>query len=144
MNELLKKQDILYGIDPYKLEDIAQIVFSAYYDCEVKHVGKTGDGGKDLIIVQSDDPILVQVKRRTNSEHIELVKGIREFVGTMYIEGANKGIYLSTAKEFSKGCKETAADLINNRKFDYCLFLNRNLILNTVKMKFTLSISINC
>lgn len=118
MNELLKKQDILYNIDPYKLEDIAQIVFSAYYDCEVKHVGKTGDGGKDLIIVQSDDPILVQVKRRANPEHIELVKGIREFVGTMYIEGANKGVYLSTAKEFSKGCIETVDKVVNNRKFD--------------------------
>lgn len=42
MNELLKKQDILYDIDPYKLEDIAQIVFSSYYDCEVKHVGRLG------------------------------------------------------------------------------------------------------
>lgn len=118
MNEVAKNQSILYDIDPYKLEDIAQVVFSAYYDCEVKHVGKTGDGGKDLIIVQSDDPILVQVKRRENPEHIELVKGIREFVGTMYIENANKGIYLSTAKEFSRGCKETTEQLLNNRKFD--------------------------
>jgi len=66
MNELVKKQSILYDVDPYKLEDIAQVVFSAYYNCEIKHVGKTGDGGKDLLIVQSDDPILVQVKRREN------------------------------------------------------------------------------
>ncbi|MDU1115317.1 MAG: restriction endonuclease [Clostridium butyricum] len=124
MNELLKKQDILYDIDPYKLEDIAQIVFSSYYDCEVKHVGKTGDGGKDLIIVQSDDPILVQIKRRTNREHVELVKGIREFVGTMYIEGANKGVYLSTAKKFSKGSQETAEQLVNNRKFDSFELIN--------------------
>lgn len=119
MNELVKNQSILYEIDPYKLEDIAQVVFSAYFNCEVKHVGKTGDGGIDLIVVQSDDPILVQVKRRENPQHIELVKSIREFVGAMYIENAKKGIFLSTAKDFSRGSKETAMSLLNNRKFEY-------------------------
>lgn len=118
MNELQKKKDILYNIDPYKLEDIAQVVFSSYFNCEVKHVGKTGDGGTDLIIVNSDNPILVQVKRRSNPDHVELVKGIREFVGTMYIEGRSKGIYLSTAKRFSKGSKETSDKLINDRKLE--------------------------
>ncbi len=118
MSEIVKNQSVLYDINPYKLEDIAKVVFSAYYNCEVKHVGKTGDGGTDLIIVQSDDPILVQVKCRENPEHIELVKGIREFVGTMYIEDAHKGIYLSTAKEFSRGCKKTSEQLLSNRKFD--------------------------
>lgn len=118
INELSKKKDILYDIDPYKLEDIAQVVFSSYYNCEVKHVGKSGDGGKDLIIIESDSPILVQVKRRSDPEHVELVKGVREFVGTMYIEDAKKGIYLSTAKDFSKGAKETADNLLNNRKLD--------------------------
>lgn len=118
MNELEKKKEILYHIDPYKLEDIAQVVFSAYYNCEVKQVGKTGDGGKDLIIIQSDNPILVQVKRRGNPEHIELVKGIREFVGTMYIEDCKNGIYLSTAKDFSGGSKDTASNLLNNKKLD--------------------------
>ncbi len=118
MNELGKKQDILYDIDPYKLEDIAQVVFSSYYNCEVKHVGKSGDGGKDLIIVQSDNPILVQVKRRGNPQHIELVKSVREFVGTMYIEDCKKGIYLSTAKHFSRGAKDIADTLLNNKKLD--------------------------
>lgn len=141
MNELGKKKDILYNIDPYKLEDIAQVVFSAYYNCQVKHVGKTGDGGKDLIIIQSDNPILVQVKRRENPEHIELVKGVREFVGTMYIEGSKKGIYLSTAKDFSKGSKEIATNLLSDRKLDkfdlvnYQEFCNMLGVIKTDKYK---------
>jgi restriction system protein len=118
VNELLKKKDILYSIDPYKFEEIAQHVFSAYFNCEVKHVGQTGDGGIDLIIVLADEPILVQVKRRTSENHIELVSGIREFVGAMYLKDSRKGIYLSTAKDFSKGAKKTANSVLDNRKFE--------------------------
>ncbi|MEK4525327.1 restriction endonuclease [Paenibacillus sp. FSL K6-1122] len=119
IDELMRTKEILYSIDPYKFEEIAQHVFSAYFNCEVKHVGQTGDGGIDLIIVLSDDPILVQVKRRTSANHIELVSGIREFIGSMYIKDARKGIFLSTAKDFSKGAKETVNDVLNNRKFDF-------------------------
>ncbi len=49
--------------------------------------------GKDLIVLESDSPILVQVKRRKNPDHVELIKGVREFVGTLYIENERKGIY---------------------------------------------------
>ena len=84
INELERNKSILYDINPYKLEDLVGQVFSSYYNCEVKHVGKTGDGGIDLIMINSDSPILVQVKRRTKSEHIELVSPIREFVGALF------------------------------------------------------------
>jgi len=59
-----------------------------------------------------------------------LVKGIREFVGTMYIEDANKGIYLSTAKDFSRGSKETAEQLLINRKFERFDLVNYNEFCN--------------
>lgn len=52
--------------------------------------GKTGDGSTDLIVLESDNPILVQIKRRQNPNHTELIKGIREFVGTLFIEGRRK------------------------------------------------------
>lgn len=65
LEELQKNQDILYDIHFYKMEKLVQHVFSQYFNWEVKHVRKTADGGKDLIIVQKDEPILVQVKRRT-------------------------------------------------------------------------------
>lgn len=117
--ELKKKPDILYDINPYKLEELSQEILKGVYDCKVNHVGKTGDGGVDLLILEADEPILVQVKRRKNPNHVELVKGVREFVGTLFIEGQRKGIYISTAKRYSKGSKETAEKLIRNRKLDY-------------------------
>ena len=73
----------------------------------------------DIIILDSDNPILVQVKRRENPNHTELIKCVREFVGTMYIEGVRKGIYISTAKSFSRACQETQSTLLNDRKFEH-------------------------
>lgn len=117
--ELKKTPELLYDINPYKLEELAQEILKGVYDCEVYHVGKTGDGGKDLIVLESNEPILVQVKRRENPNHVELIKGVREFVGTLFIEDKRKGIYISTAKRYSKGSKDVAKGLINNRKLDY-------------------------
>ncbi len=117
--ELIKRPKILYGINSYKMEELAQEILRGVYDCEVHHVGKKGDGGIDLLVLESDDPILVQVKRRENPEHVELVKGVREFVGTLFIENKRKGIYISTAKEFSRGSREVANRLLSNRQLDY-------------------------
>lgn len=117
--ELRKKPEILYDINPYRLEKLSQEILKGVYDCNVYHVGKTGDGGTDLVVLESDEPILVQVKRRENPNHVELVKGVREFVGTLFIENKRKGIYISTAKAFSKGAKEVAEKLLDNRQLDY-------------------------
>lgn len=118
-SELKMKPKILFDINPYKLEELSQEILKGVYDCEVYHVGKTGDGGTDLIVLESDEPILVQVKRRENPNHVELVKGVREFVGTLFIEDKKKGIYITTAKSFSKGSKDIAKKLLETRKLDY-------------------------
>ena len=139
MNELYKKRDILYDISPYKLEEIAQQVLKDVYNCEVKHVGKTGDGGIDLLILLSEEPILVQVKRRGRNK-TEMVKGVREFVGTMFIENGKRGIYLTTAQSFSRGSKQLADKILNERKVElfelvdfsqFCSYIN----LDNIKYK---------
>lgn len=117
--ELQKRTDLLYYINPYKLEEFCQSILKNVFDCQVHHVGKTGDGGIDLIVLDSDNPILVQIKQRQNPNHVELVKGVREFVGTLFIKGKRRGIYISTANKFSKGSKETANKLLKQRKLDY-------------------------
>lgn len=122
--ELQKRKDILYNIDPYKLEELCQDILKGIFDCEVLHVGQTGDGGKDLIVLASDDPILVQIKRRQNPNSVELVKGIREFIGTLFIEDRRSGIYISTAERFSAGAKNTVTNLLNQRKLDYFQFID--------------------
>jgi len=106
MSELQKRPEMLYHIAPSKLEEVAQSVLRNFFDCDVKHVGKTGDGGIDLIVIDSESPILVQVKRRADPERTELVKEIREFVGTLFIEDKRRGIFLSTARNFSKGSQK--------------------------------------
>lgn len=117
--ELIQKPDLLYAITPRKLEELVQDILRGIYDCEVLHVGKRGDGGKDLVVLNSDSPIFVQVKQRQSPNHVELVKGIRELVGTMYIEDARKGIFVSTAKRYSRGSINTAQQLLDSRKLDY-------------------------
>lgn len=119
LNVLEEEKNVLYHIDPYKLEELAQYVFSSFYNCEVKHVGKTGDGGIDLLIIDSDDPILVQVKRRERSNRVELVSTVRDFLGAMFIENSQRGIILSTAKRFSKGSVDVQQNLLNEKRLDY-------------------------
>lgn len=118
LQELERNNSVLYEIDPYKMEKLVQHVFSAFYNCEVKHVGKTGDGGKDLIIVLSDEPILVQVKRRGKNESVEQISTVRDFLGTMFIENSRKGIIVSTADHFSRPSKTTTKKLLSENRLD--------------------------
>jgi len=117
-NEILKNPRILHHIHPYKLEELAQDVFSSFYECEVKHVGQSHDGGVDLIIVLSDNPILVQVKRRESASSVESISTVRDFLGAMFIKESAQGIILSTADHFSRTSKKTVDDLLARKKLD--------------------------
>lgn len=100
------------------MEELVQHVFSQFYNCEVIHVGKTGDGGKDLIMINNDKPTLIQVKRRTKSEAIESVSTVRDLLGTMFIENVRKGVVVSTAKQFSIPSKKVANDLLQSNRLE--------------------------
>ncbi len=99
--ELKKNNYLINKISPYRFEEIAQYVFESYYNCNVELCGKSGDGGIDLLIVESEEPILVQVKNRENVNSTEGVSTVRDFLGAMFINNARKGIIVSTAKKFS-------------------------------------------
>ena len=118
VREVTGNVNMLHQIEPRKLEQIAQYVFSALYQCNVMHVGRSHDGGVDLIVVESDDPILVQVKRRASPSAAESVSTVREFVGAMYLQDARKGVVLSTARKFSREARMAGARALTNRKFD--------------------------
>ncbi|MFT3908032.1 MAG: restriction endonuclease [Ferruginibacter sp.] len=117
--ELTKAKNILYDIHPTKMEEISQQVLKDFFNCEVHHVGKSGDGGKDLILISKDDKILVQVKRRTKSHAIESISTIRDILGTLFIENSKKGMVISTADHFSKESIKIKNQLIRERKLDY-------------------------
>ncbi|MDM8161479.1 restriction endonuclease [Labilibaculum sp. K2S] len=61
---LTQQNEKIFEIHHRKMEELVASVFREYFACEVKIVGKSCDGGIDLILIMSDNPILVQVKRR--------------------------------------------------------------------------------
>ncbi|MFZ1415873.1 MAG: restriction endonuclease [Defluviicoccus sp.] len=102
---LTLKPDLLYNVNPHAFEKLIASCFSDYFDCEARHVGGPGDGGIDVILLDKDNPTLIQVKRRQSAEHVEEVKTIRELLGVLLLENAYRGMVVTTANRFSKAAK---------------------------------------
>jgi len=142
LNEVLAKDNSnLFKIHPTKLEEIVQHVFSSYYNCEVIHCGKSHDGGIDLMLINSEKPTLIQVKRRTKPDHIESVSTVRDLLGAMFINDTQKGMIVSTANRFSRPSNKIANFLIERGKVevfelvDFKKFCEMLTLVNTYKMK---------
>jgi restriction system protein len=114
LQEYLRKNfDDVIHIHDHQMEKLVQSVFSEHFSCEVEHVGKSHDGGIDLILVQSDSPTVIQVKRRRSLSHVEGVSGIRELLGAALLKGSKNCIYVSTCSKFSNSSNETAAQAVD-------------------------------
>ncbi len=101
-NEIRSNGDLLNKINPYRMEKLVQSIFSEFYNCEVEHCGQTNDGGIDLIVVNKDEPLLVQVKRRINPRKSEGVSQVRELLGSTLLKGEKSCAFVTTADSFSK------------------------------------------
>lgn len=99
---LVKKSDSIYNIHHAKMEELVASVLSEHYSCEAHLVGKSNDGGVDVILVESDNPIIVQVKRRTQKGKVEPVSQIRELIGATLLQGSRDCIFVTSADHFSK------------------------------------------
>lgn len=90
-------------LTPKKLEELVADIFRTnYIPCEVMHVGKPGDGGVDVIFVESGEKRwLIQVKRREHLKAAEGVETIRNLLGVMVLEGGQFGAVVSTADHFT-------------------------------------------
>ncbi len=85
--------------------------------------GGPGDGGVDVILVQSSTPTLVQVKRRSKPEAIENVSTVRELLGTLLVQGKQSGIIVSTASRFSsQAVREAQVPVVRNMGYKLCLY----------------------
>ncbi len=100
-NYIRKNPDKIYNIHHKKMEELTQSVFKEHYNCEVKLVGKSHDGGKDLIVIHSDTNIMVQVKRRTKPDKVEPVSSIRELLGATLLSESKSCTFVTTADHFS-------------------------------------------
>lgn len=142
--------DKIYGISDKKMEELVQSVFSNYYKCHVELVGKSHDGGKDLILVDSNTPSFVQVKRRMSPTKVEAVLGIRELLGaTILSDNAKSCIFVTTADHFSKPAQTAAQkavekhlvekfELIDCKSFLNMMTLTRDLVVDIWKSLLTL------
>jgi len=94
------------------MEEIVQYVFSSFFDCKVIHCGKSHDGGIDLIMIESNEPILIQVKCRENKNAVESISQIRDFLGAMWIKQSKRGVFVTTADHFSNVSVETINNMV--------------------------------
>jgi restriction system protein len=99
--------DVIH-IHDIQMEKLVQSVFSEHFACEVEHVGKSHDGGVDLLLVRADIPTVIQVKRRKKLSHVESVSGIRELLGAALLKGSKSCIYVSTCIKFSDSANDAA------------------------------------
>jgi hypothetical protein len=133
-DELKKSPHLFSEINPYKLEDLVASILSGIYDCEVVQLGYSRDGGIDLILLHSDAPIAVQVKRRTDLHSTEGVSSVREFLAATLLSERNHGIFVTTAEKFSPDVKkevQKATEIGLVRQFD---------LVDIGKLKYYLSV----
>jgi hypothetical protein len=91
---------------------VADIFRANHASSEVIHVGKPDDGGVDVILIDSaNEQWLAQVKRRERQDSSEGVSTIRNLIGTMVLEGAKRGIVVSTADHFTLRARQAAKKL---------------------------------
>jgi hypothetical protein len=98
--KIAREEVDLRSLKPRQLELVVGSVFRDYMEAEVKHLGSSGDGGIDLLLVQRDDrPVVVQVKRRCDRA-TESPAVVRELLGAMILQGLKRGIIATTADHF--------------------------------------------
>lgn len=103
--EIQNAPEKIYGLGPTRFEVLVGGILADFFDCEVKHVGRTGDGGIDLMVLDADDPLLVQVKRRTRADATEGVEVVKNLFASLYAVGSNRGMLVTSAQRFTRGAK---------------------------------------
>jgi len=105
----------------------------------VHHVGKTGDGGIDAFAIIDEEPVIVQVKRRTDPKRVEGPKVVRELNGVLLREGVYRGIVITTAERFSRAAlDETTVKMPTPQpvKIDLISYQGVVELLNTRRNRF--------
>ncbi|CEO35524.1 Restriction endonuclease [[Clostridium] sordellii] len=100
-------KDKVYNIHHKKMEELVGSIFKEHYNCDVHLVGKSHDGGKDLVLIESNDTKIVQVKRRITSDKVESVKEIRDLLGATLLSESRSCIFVTTADHFSSDAIKT-------------------------------------
>ena len=124
----------IYSINPTRLEKLVASVFSDFMDCEAIHVGGPNDNGIDVILVKGERQYVIQVKRRSCDNATEAVSGIRDFLGAMVLKKSVKGIFVSTAKRFSKQATIAAQQAHDVGAVEYIQLVNAEKLIDVCKI----------
>lgn len=112
---LISNPNLIDGVSARKTEELVGSIFGDFFDCDVKLVGKSGDGGIDLVLVLGDREVLVQVKHRNRGSHkwqAEPVASVREFLGAAVLYGGRHTILVTTAQHYSRQAQEAATKAV--------------------------------
>lgn len=103
-------------LEPEDFEKICLMLMQKIgYGNKIQHTGKTGDGGKDgkvLVDALGLDTILLQSKRYKEGSPVS-ESHIRDFIGTLNIHKANKGVVI-TASHFAPTCSKIIKEVSFN------------------------------
>ncbi|MVU75873.1 hypothetical protein GPX89_01270 [Nocardia sp. ET3-3] len=119
------RPDSIHCIDPLRMEVLVGAVIAEHLDCEVRHVGRTADGGIDLLLVIADETVPIQVKRRSSATATESVKTVREMFGVMLRDGFRKAYVVSSARQFSRQSKAEIETAMARGAFDEFTLLDK-------------------
>ncbi|MCB1676989.1 MAG: restriction endonuclease, partial [Halioglobus sp.] len=132
--ELSRKPEIAYNLHPTKFEKLVGSILKDHFDCEVKHIGRSHDGGIDLILIRSNTDIVIQVKRRKSAIATEGVAVIRDLIGAMAIKDKRQGIFVTTANKFSREAQKAVAAVVNNKKVDKIELIDYSKLINILQL----------
>jgi hypothetical protein len=100
--EMHQSQQKVYDMDPTKFEVFVGSVVSDFLDCEVHHVGRSGDDGVDLIALVGESPLMIQVKRRQDPTSTEGIDVVKLLFTSAFARGADRGMVITSAKQFTR------------------------------------------
>lgn len=103
--ELRDSPQRIYDLHPAKFETLVGGILKDFFDCEVMHVGRTGDGGIDLLVLDADAPLVVQVKRRTRADATEGLEVVKHLFASLFVTGSRRGMVVTSAQRFTRGAK---------------------------------------
>ncbi|MBQ1065242.1 restriction endonuclease [Micromonospora sp. D75] len=98
------------AVTPRYLELLVARVFAEVGTyVEARHVGRPGDGGVDVLLVDAEGKSwVVQVKRRESPKAVEPVDTIRNLLGALVLGRSRHGIVVSTADHFTYPAQSSA------------------------------------
>jgi hypothetical protein len=114
---LLKRFGDIAHVHPQTLERLVGDVFGEALNCEAVHVGGPGDDGIDLVLLDADEPLAVQVKRRQRDRTVGVAL-VREFIGALLLEGHMRGLVVTTASRFSRAARSAASRAVERSLLD--------------------------